>query len=131
MTSPDNSPSVAAEAREVAQAVDRLLTGAAYRSSGHLTVVALADEAGVRRTRLYEQHRQLVNTFLERAGQGRRAPANGALDAQLRTARSRIAELESEATVQAERVRALMATVVELSLLLDPSTNVFPLRGPL
>lgn len=127
--SPQNSAEgIGAEAQEVAAAAERLLAGTPIRSSGRPSIVALADEAGLKRTRLYEHHREQVDAFTAKIGNGPTAPGTVRPMDQLGATRARIAELESEAALQAETIRTLMATVVELSLQLHPDTNVLPMK---
>jgi hypothetical protein len=104
------------------------LSGTALRSSGRLTVVALAEEAGIKRTRLYELHREQVDDFLARAGRSPAGPNTDALHGQLEEAHAKIAELVAENVAQQGRIRTLLALVSELSLQADGSTNVVPMR---
>jgi hypothetical protein len=125
----DRASSLAAEASEVEAAAERLLNGTALRSSGRrLSVVALAKEAGMKRTRLYELHREQVDAFLAQAGRIPAGPSMQALQAQLEEARAKIAELEAENAAQQGRIRTLLALVSEISLQADGSTNVMPMR---
>lgn len=125
----DRASSLAAEASEVEAAAERLLNGTALRSSGRrLSVVALAEEAGMKRTRLYELHREQVDAFLAQAGRIPAGPSMQALQAQLEEARAKIAELEAENAAQQGRIRTLLALVSEISLQADGSTNVMPMR---
>lgn len=128
MTEPPPVDAHALETREIEQAAERLLNGTAYRSSGRLSIVALAAEANVKRTRLYEAHRGLVDTFNQRTGKTTSQPSVLAMQGQLRAAQAMVTELQAERDRQGAIIRTLMATVTELSLELDGSTNVLPIR---
>lgn len=118
MTEP-NTDRRAEEARQIHAAIERLLTGTPQQSSGRLSVVALANEAGLKRTTLYDHHRELVDSFLTSAGRNR-AVDNAVNSAELATARARITELEQLVASQETMIRTLRTTLVELSLR-DPS----------
>ena len=51
------------ERKEIQAAIDRLLAGTPLRSTGELTVVQLAAEAGVKRWKLTHQHTDLMHSF--------------------------------------------------------------------
>ena len=53
--------------RAIRDGMDRLLKGEPIRSDGSLTAVALADESGVARWKLYEDYRYLLDEFRTRA----------------------------------------------------------------
>lgn len=57
----DNSD--AEERTAITAAMQRLLTGKSLRSSGELTIVALADEAGLKRNKLTHKHTDLKDLF--------------------------------------------------------------------
>ena len=63
MTSADPDPQRAA----IQAAADRLLAGTPLRSTGELTVVQLAAEAGMKRWLLTHKHRDLAEQFQARA----------------------------------------------------------------
>jgi hypothetical protein len=52
--------------RAIQAAADRLLTGTPLRSTGKLTIVQLANEAGVKRWLLTHKHRDLAEQFQAR-----------------------------------------------------------------
>jgi hypothetical protein len=54
------------ERERIRAAMDRILAGAPERSSGALTVVALATEAGVPRNAITQRHTDLKNEFYQR-----------------------------------------------------------------
>jgi hypothetical protein len=56
-----------AERREIEAAMSRLLDGEPLRSTGELTVVQLAAEAGVKRWKLTHQHVDLMRAYQTRA----------------------------------------------------------------
>lgn len=116
-------PQRAAEAHAIAAAAARLLAGTPQRSSGRLNVVSLAAEAGMQRTKLYDHHRALVDTFLVSAGQ-RATQGQEDLAIELAAARATITELRATVAAQAARIESLTATAVELSLAAEPPPNV-------
>lgn len=92
------------ERQIIRDAMLRLLDGKPIRSSGALTVVGLAEEAGVKRHLLTHRHTDLRDEFYDRVrGQGRvphsetqlRAKINHLEDA-LEAARSKREELQAE-----------------------------------
>lgn len=119
---------LADERQRVTDAVERLLTNTARASSGRLNVVALAEEAGINRTSLYQRHRDLVDDFKTRAGLAPASPTAQAIQGQLDAAHARITELEQANTAQRQQIRTLTALVVELDLAVDGKTNVIPLK---
>jgi hypothetical protein len=73
-----------AERDAIAGAAGRLLDGRPARSTGALTVVQLAAEAGVKRWVLTHKHRDLITDFQQRAREaGKLPPAFQALQNQL------------------------------------------------
>ena len=59
------------ERRAILAAMERLFAGAPLRSSGNLDVVALADEADVKRNKLTHKHTDLKDRFYaERSARG-------------------------------------------------------------
>jgi hypothetical protein len=114
--------------QHVQDAARRLLAGTARASSGTPTVTSLARESGINRTSLYQRHPDLIAAFKANAPDAAVTPAAQALRGQLDAARTRIADLEQQNTALGERVRALTALVVEMSLEADSKTNVIPLK---
>jgi hypothetical protein len=112
----------------IEEATERLLAGTAQRSSGRLNIVALAEEAGIGRARLYEHHPDLVEAFKSQVGMVPSSPDMQALCGHLDAVRGRIAELEAENGLLQDRIRTLSAVIVELSLHADTQGNVVPLR---
>ncbi|MYD66261.1 MAG: hypothetical protein F4X26_09850 [Chloroflexi bacterium] len=51
---------------KIRAAEERLFAGSAFRSNGKLTVTDLAVEADLKRSKLYDTHRDLVELFLAR-----------------------------------------------------------------
>lgn len=115
-----------AEVLQIQAAAERLLAGTPMSSSGRLSIVALADEAGIKRSRLYDHHRDLVDAFLNRA-QGRHTSDHAILTAELAHARATIKKLQQQVADQAAHIQALTAAAVELSLL-NASDNVTPIN---
>ncbi len=66
--------------------MQRLLTGTGYRSTGALSIVQLAAEAGVKRWLLTHKHPDLAEEFRHRATADGAKPTTGALESQLRAA---------------------------------------------
>jgi hypothetical protein len=100
-----------AEWTAIQAAADRLLAGTPLRSSGELTVVQLAAEAGVKRWLLTHKHRDLAEQFQARArALGREPPQVGKL-------KTRLARLE-------ERVAQLKGVNAELRMLVEYYTHV-------
>jgi len=128
MTETPKSTTRRAEADAITQAMERLFSGTSTRSSGRLSIVALAAEAGMKKTRLYDHHRDLVAEFNRRAGNTSREPGVAELASQLQTARRQIRELQNQIDEGLARERTLLAVIAELSLLADDSSNVIQLR---
>ena len=104
-----------AEAHEIRQAAQRLLSGTALRTGGTVSIAGLAAEAGLSRQRLYEHHAELVAEFKTTVTGGPTPPNIQALQQQLADARARNTELErANATLQ-ERIRTLSLVVAELT----------------
>lgn len=86
------------ERRLIRDAMDRLLTGQPIRSTGALTVVALAEEAGVKRHLLTHRHPDLKDEFYAKVKAQGTTPQNE-LDL-----RATIAQMKAKlATLKAER----------------------------
>lgn len=115
MTTSEQQTRIEGEQRQIHDAAQRLLDGAAQRSNGTLTVAGLATEAGLSRQRLYEHHAELIAKFKTAAAGGLTPPNIQALQQQLADERARNAELEATNTALQGRVRALSALLVELS----------------
>ena len=97
MTSADPDPQRAA----IQAAADRLLAGTPLRSTGELTVVQLAAEAGMKRWLLTHKHRDLAEQFQARAkAVDGDPPSVRKLKAQVAELREALARLRAE---QAER----------------------------
>ncbi|HEV8652087.1 MAG TPA: hypothetical protein VG276_22510 [Actinomycetes bacterium] len=97
MTSTDPDPQRAA----IQAAADRLLAGTPLRSTGELTVVQLAAEAGMKRWLLTHKHHDLAEQFQARAKAiGGDPPSVRKLKAQVQELQEAVARLKAE---QAER----------------------------
>jgi chromosome segregation ATPase len=116
------------ERQLIREAAGRLIDGTARHSSGQLNIVALAQESGISRTRLYEQHADLVAGFKAKTGLGHLPPDVRALQGQLAAASQRISELQTENRHLEQRIQTLTAIITELTLDTTPG-NVIPLRG--
>jgi len=116
------------ERQHVKDAAQRLLAGTARASNGTPTVTSLARESGINRTSLYQRHPDLLAEFKANVPNAAVTPAAQALRGQLDAARTRIADLEQQNAALGERVRALSALVVEMSLEADGKANVIPLK---
>ena len=104
---------------QVQEAIERQLRGCPQVCSGDHTVVALAIESGVKRTRLYEQYPDLLAAFKTRAQQTVTPRLAGAVSHELTAARDRINELSDENGRLRERIRTLYAVIAELSIQRD------------
>ena len=90
------------ERQRVRAAMSRLRDNKAEQSNGARTVLALADESGVSRQRLYEHHSDLLNEFKVTVGCGPVAPSIVVLQRQLAQARDHNQEL-ADANAQVTR----------------------------
>ncbi|WP_433611992.1 hypothetical protein [Prescottella agglutinans] len=117
----------ASERQQVEEAIERLLSGCPQVSSGDHTVVALAIESGVKRTRLYEQYPDLLTGFKTRAQQTVTPRLAAAVSHELTAARDRIDELSDENVRLRARIRTLCAVIAELSIQRD-GENVVAFR---
>lgn len=103
------------ERQRVRVAINRIRNNKAERSSGAFTVVALADESGVSRQRLYEHHSDLLNEFKVTVGCGPVTPNVKALQRQLAQARDHNQELTTENAQLRSKIRTLSAVITELT----------------
>ncbi|MEV6932502.1 hypothetical protein AB0M46_49530 [Dactylosporangium sp. NPDC051485] len=92
-----NAQSATADRDAIRAAIDRLLAGTPRRSNGSLTIVALADEANVKRHLLTHRHTDLKDDFYARVRARGHVPDNERkLRDDLTKAQSRITELVAE-----------------------------------
>ena len=118
------------EHQRVRAAMNRLRDNKAEQSNGARTVVALADESGVPRQRLYEQHSDLLNEFKATVGCGPVTPNAEALQRQLAQARAHNQELAAENAHLRSKIRTLSAVITELTHDAAGTTVVVPMpRG--
>ena len=117
------------ERQQLEEAIERIATGSAICSSGQFTVVALADEAQMPRTRIYEQYPDLIASFRTRIGQQPTPPALQAVKTALHIAQTTNSELAAENRQLRERIRTLSALVAELALQVE-STTVVQMHRP-
>lgn len=103
------------ERQQVRAAMSRIRDNKAEQSNGGRTVVALADESGISRQRLYEHHSDLLNEFKAAVGCGPVTPDVEALQRQLAQARDRNQELAAENTELRSKIRTLSAVITELT----------------
>ncbi|KMO82422.1 hypothetical protein EUA04_20845 [Mycolicibacterium obuense] len=103
------------ERQQVQDAINRLRDNKAERSSGARTVVALADESGIPRQRLYEHHGDLVNEFKVTVGCGPVTPNVEALRGQLVQAQKHNQELVAENAQLRGKIKTLCAVITELT----------------
>jgi molybdopterin converting factor small subunit len=94
------------ERQEIRDAMERVLSGTAQRSNGALTIVALAQEAGVPRNALTQRHTDLKNEFYERA-----AELGGGVSELERTLRATISELRDTIKNKNEELEQLRSDV--------------------
>lgn len=104
------------ERQRVQEAIDRLISGNPLHTTGHHTIVELAKESGVQRTRLYEQYPDLVADFKRLAQQAISPRLVVAASHELALANQRIDELAAENAQLRQRIRTLSAVVTELSI---------------
>ncbi len=103
------------ERQRVRAAMSRLRDNKAERSDGARTVVALADESGIPRQRLYEHHSDLLNEFKATLGCGPVTPNAEAPQRQLAQARDHNQELANENAQLRSKIRTLSAVITELT----------------
>jgi septal ring factor EnvC (AmiA/AmiB activator) len=116
--------------------MDRILRGTPQASNGALTIVALAQEAGVPRNALTQRHLDLKNEFYERVKERGQSPD---VEARLRKTivklKKTIANKNEELDQLRTDVPALIRTINQLALenqklrqeLAQPSSNVVAL----
>ncbi|MFA7509086.1 MULTISPECIES: hypothetical protein [Mycolicibacterium] len=116
------------EERQLVQAaMSRLRESKAERSNGAHTVVALADESGIPRQRLYEHHSDLLNEFKESVGCGPVGSNVEALQRQLAEASDHNQELAAENAELRGKIRTLSAVIAELTHETSGTTVVVPM----
>ncbi|MEV2255939.1 hypothetical protein AB0I94_36195 [Streptomyces sp. NPDC050147] len=93
------------ERERIRAAMDRILAGAPHRSTGALTIVALAEEAGVPRNALTQRHLDLKNHFYEAVRARGRMPDNE------RRLRQQITKLKELRARDAEKLAQLRQDV--------------------
>ncbi|WP_045743770.1 hypothetical protein [Actinoplanes rectilineatus] len=92
-----NTQTAAADRDAIRAAIDRLLAGTPLRSDGSLTIVALADEANIKRRLLTHRHTDLKDEFYARVRARGHVPDNERkLRDDLYKATERIKELIAE-----------------------------------
>lgn len=116
MTLTDDAPArTDKERQQIRDAMSRLRDSAAERSTGARTVVALADESGIPRQRLYERHSDLLNEFKATVGCGPVSPDAEALQRQLAHARAHNQEMSDENAQLRSKIKTLAAVITELT----------------
>lgn len=103
------------ERQRVRAAMSRIRDNKAEQSNGAHTVVALADESGISRQRLYEHHSDLLNEFKATVGSGPVHPNVEALQRQLAQARAHNQELADVNAHLRNKIRTLSAVITELT----------------
>lgn len=112
MTPPDHNGD-AGERERIQAAIGRLLHGQPLHSTGELTVVQLAAEAGVKRWRLTHQHTDLMHAFQATARQQRQ-------ESPLVTPwRERVEQLEADRAKLRSENAELRATVDTYAQVID------------
>ncbi|MGW7724921.1 hypothetical protein ACWGJ6_16395 [Streptomyces canus] len=110
------SPALDERAR-IRAAMDRILSGEPAHSTGALTIVALAQEAGVPRNALTQRHLDLKNEFYEHVRQRGAMPDTEArLRATITKLKKTIANKNKELEQLRADVPALVRTVNQLTL---------------
>ncbi|WP_203666114.1 hypothetical protein [Streptomyces parvus] len=125
------------ERDRIRDAMDRILSGAPQASNGALTVVALAQEAGVPRNALTQRHLDLKNEFYERVKERGATPD---VESRLRQKIVKLKETISNKNKELDRLRtdvpALVRVINQLTLenqqlreqFSQPTTDVIPLH---
>ncbi|MBJ7352806.1 MAG: hypothetical protein JHD12_19940 [Rhodococcus sp.] len=103
------------ERQRVWAAMSRLRDNKAEQSNGAHTVVALADESGIPRQRLYEHYGDLLNEFKATVGCGSVSPNADALQRQLAHSRDHNQKLAAENAQLRSKIRTLSAVIAELT----------------
>lgn len=125
------------ERERITAAMTRILSGCSEHSSGALTIVALAQEAGVPRNALTQRHLDLKNQFYEHVKQrGATADVEIRLRATITTLKKTIASSRQELAQLRADVPALVRVINQLSAenlelrteLKMPAANVVPIR---
>ncbi|MFE2729049.1 hypothetical protein [Kitasatospora sp. NPDC059327] len=97
--------------------MDRILAGKPERSNGALTIVALAQEAGVPRNALTQRHLDLKNDFYAKVRERGRVPDS---EVRLRKQIVKLKELRAKDAAEVEQLKAdvqgLVRAVNQLSL---------------
>lgn len=96
-----NARSATADRDAIRGAIDRLLAGTPLRSNGSLTIVALADEANVKRHLLTHRHTDLKDEFYARVRAHGHIPDNER-------------KLRDDLTKATDRIKELLAEVNKL-----------------
>jgi hypothetical protein len=113
------------ERKEIQAAIERLLAGIPLRSTGELTVVQLAAEAGVKRWKLTHQHVDLMRSFQATV---RQAHSESPLIASWR---ARVTGLEEGNRALRQQNRDLQATVQTYAeVIADLSTAIETAQAP-
>lgn len=119
-------------------AIERILSGTPQASNGALTIVALAQEAGVPRNALTQRHLDLKNEFYERVKERGATPD---VEARLRQKIVKLKETISNKNEELAQLRAdvpaLVRVINQLTLenqelretLANPRSNIIPIRG--
>ena len=103
------------ERHRILAAINRLRDNRAEQSNGAHTVVALADESGIPRQRLYEHHSDLLTEFKVAVGCGHVATNVEAVQRQLAQAREHNQELAAENAQLRGKIRTLSAVIAEIT----------------
>ncbi|MEU6352082.1 hypothetical protein ABZ896_22560 [Streptomyces sp. NPDC047072] len=126
------------ERDRIRAAMDRILTGAPTASTGALTIVALAQEAGVPRNALTQRHLDLKNEFYDRVKERGATPdVEARLREKIVKLKKTIANKNEELDQLRSDVPALVRAVNQLTLenqqlreaLAQPAPNVVQFRS--
>jgi septal ring factor EnvC (AmiA/AmiB activator) len=125
------------ERARIREAMQRILDGTARSSTGALTIVALAQEAGVPRNALTQRHTDLRNEFYQRVTERGATPdVEVRLREQITKLKKTLANKDEELTRLRSDVPALIRVINQLTAenaelretLNMPATNVVPLN---
>jgi hypothetical protein len=125
------------ERARIREAMARIFRGTPHRSTGALTIVALAQEAGVPRNALTQLHMDLMNEFYERVKERGATPdievrlreQVARLKRTLANKETELARLRGDVPALVRVVNQLTAENAELREVLQlPAANIIPLR---
>ena len=101
---------------ERAEAIERIFDGTPHSSTGGLTIVALAQEAGVPRNALTQRHTDLRNEFYERVKErGGTSPSRSGCGEQIAKLKKTVANRDKVLTRLRSDVPALVRVINQIT----------------